>query len=107
MAGTTVDDTTVTELMAELAALEDPKARAVNEKRGDDQREEQRAQAAEAVAEEEEHDDSVPSEPASHASMSGSGAVTSTTPDAGLRQAPPGNERNRRRLGSPAVPSET
>lgn len=53
-----------------------------DEKRGDDQRQEQRAQAAEAVAEEEEHDDSVPSEPALHASTSESAAVTSTTPTA-------------------------
>ena len=30
------DDTTVAEVMAELAALEDPKARAVNERHGDD-----------------------------------------------------------------------
>lgn len=36
MTGTTVSETTVTEVMAELAALEDPKARAVNEKHGDD-----------------------------------------------------------------------
>lgn len=36
MAGTTQTGTTVTEVMAELAALEDPKARAVNEKHGDD-----------------------------------------------------------------------
>ncbi|PWU54966.1 DNA alkylation repair protein [Micromonospora sp. S4605] len=36
MAGTTLDGTTVTEVMAELAALEDPKAREVNEKHGDD-----------------------------------------------------------------------
>ena len=36
MAGTTVTETTVTEVMAELAALEDPKARAVNERHGDD-----------------------------------------------------------------------
>jgi 3-methyladenine DNA glycosylase AlkD len=33
---TTVAETTVAEVMAELAALEDPKARAVNEKHGDD-----------------------------------------------------------------------
>ena len=33
---TTVSETTVAEVMAELAALEDPKARAVNEKHGDD-----------------------------------------------------------------------
>ncbi|MFF3672987.1 DNA alkylation repair protein [Streptomyces sp. NPDC002120] len=32
----TVTEVTVTEVMAELAALEDPKARAVNEKHGDD-----------------------------------------------------------------------
>jgi 3-methyladenine DNA glycosylase AlkD len=36
VADTTVADTTVDELMAELAALEDPKARAVNERHGDD-----------------------------------------------------------------------
>ncbi|TFV62933.1 DNA alkylation repair protein [Blastococcus sp. CT_GayMR20] len=36
MAGTTVTGTTVDELLAELAALEDPKARAVNERHGDD-----------------------------------------------------------------------
>lgn len=36
MTGTTVDETTVAELMAELAALDDPKAREVNEKHGDD-----------------------------------------------------------------------
>ncbi|GAA3100363.1 DNA alkylation repair protein [Pseudonocardia yunnanensis] len=36
MAETTVTDVTVTGVMAELAALQDPKARAVNEKRGDD-----------------------------------------------------------------------
>ncbi|SCG44544.1 3-methyladenine DNA glycosylase AlkD [Micromonospora echinaurantiaca] len=36
MAGTTLDGTTVAEVMAELAALEDPKAREVNEKHGDD-----------------------------------------------------------------------
>jgi len=36
MAGTTVDDTTVAELMAELAALDDPRVREVNEKHGDD-----------------------------------------------------------------------
>ncbi|WP_199235788.1 DNA alkylation repair protein [Micromonospora sp. S4605] len=36
VAGTTLDGTTVTEVMAELAALEDPKAREVNEKHGDD-----------------------------------------------------------------------
>ncbi len=36
MAGTTVAGTTVAEVMAELAALEDPKARAVNERHGDD-----------------------------------------------------------------------
>jgi 3-methyladenine DNA glycosylase AlkD len=35
-AATTVTDAAVAELMAELAALEDPKARAVNEKHGDD-----------------------------------------------------------------------
>jgi 3-methyladenine DNA glycosylase AlkD len=34
--GTTVAGTTVDELLAELAALEDPKARAVNERHGDD-----------------------------------------------------------------------
>jgi len=34
--GTSVAGTTVAEVMAELAALEDPRARAVNEKRGDD-----------------------------------------------------------------------
>jgi 3-methyladenine DNA glycosylase AlkD len=34
--GTTVDATTVAEVMAELAALEDPRTRAVNEKHGDD-----------------------------------------------------------------------
>jgi 3-methyladenine DNA glycosylase AlkD len=33
---TTVPDTTVAEVMAELAALEDPKAREVNERHGDD-----------------------------------------------------------------------
>lgn len=33
---TTVDDTTVAELMAELAALDDPRAREVNQKHGDD-----------------------------------------------------------------------
>ncbi|MEU3479500.1 DNA alkylation repair protein [Streptomyces sp. NPDC033754] len=33
---TTVSEATVAEVMAELAALEDPKARAVNEKHGDD-----------------------------------------------------------------------
>ncbi len=36
MAGTTVTEATVAEVMAELAALEDPKVRAVNEKHGDD-----------------------------------------------------------------------
>ena len=36
MAETTVAETTVAEVMAELAALEDPKTREVNEKRGDD-----------------------------------------------------------------------
>lgn len=36
MAETTSTGTTVAEVMAELAALEDPKARAVNEKHGDD-----------------------------------------------------------------------
>ncbi|MGO1057410.1 DNA alkylation repair protein [Crossiella sp. CA198] len=36
MAETTLAGTTVPELLAELAALEDPKARAVNEKHGDD-----------------------------------------------------------------------
>lgn len=36
MAGTTQAGATVAEVMAELAALEDPKARAVNEKHGDD-----------------------------------------------------------------------
>ncbi|MEV4543259.1 DNA alkylation repair protein [Micromonospora echinaurantiaca] len=36
VAGTTLDGTTVAEVMAELAALEDPKAREVNEKHGDD-----------------------------------------------------------------------
>jgi 3-methyladenine DNA glycosylase AlkD len=36
VAQTAVAGTTVTEVMAELAALEDPKIRAVNEKRGDD-----------------------------------------------------------------------
>lgn len=36
MAETTMAGTTVAELMAELAALEDPKARAVNERHGDD-----------------------------------------------------------------------
>lgn len=36
MAGTNAAETTVEEVMAELAALEDPKARAVNEKHGDD-----------------------------------------------------------------------
>jgi 3-methyladenine DNA glycosylase AlkD len=36
VAGTTVDGTTVDEVMAELAALEDPRAREVNEKHGDD-----------------------------------------------------------------------
>lgn len=36
MAGTGANGTTVAEVMAELAALEDPKARAVNEKHGDD-----------------------------------------------------------------------
>ncbi|MFD0856386.1 DNA alkylation repair protein [Actinomadura adrarensis] len=36
MAETTLTETTVAEVMAELAALEDPKIRAVNEKHGDD-----------------------------------------------------------------------
>lgn len=36
MAGTTRTGTTVAEVMAELAELEDPKARAVNERHGDD-----------------------------------------------------------------------
>ena len=36
MAETTVTETTVAEVLAELAALEDPKVRAVNEKHGDD-----------------------------------------------------------------------
>src|SRR5690242_11502557 len=36
MAGTTLTGTTVAGVMAELAELEDPKARAVNEKHGDD-----------------------------------------------------------------------
>ncbi|GAA1506943.1 DNA alkylation repair protein [Sphaerisporangium rubeum] len=36
MAETTLTDTTVAELMAELAALDDPRAREVNEKHGDD-----------------------------------------------------------------------
>lgn len=36
MAGTTVVATTVAEVMAELAALEDPRAREVNERHGDD-----------------------------------------------------------------------
>ncbi|MFG2101018.1 DNA alkylation repair protein [Micromonospora echinaurantiaca] len=36
VAGTTLDGTTVAEVLAELAALEDPKAREVNEKHGDD-----------------------------------------------------------------------
>jgi 3-methyladenine DNA glycosylase AlkD len=36
VAETTVTETTVAEVMAELAALEDPKVREVNEKRGDD-----------------------------------------------------------------------
>ncbi|MFI1355246.1 DNA alkylation repair protein [Streptomyces sp. NPDC020898] len=36
MAGTTPTGTTVAEVMAELAGLEDPKARAVNERHGDD-----------------------------------------------------------------------
>ena len=36
MTGTSVAGTTVAEVMAELAALEDPRAREVNEKRGDD-----------------------------------------------------------------------
>ncbi|MBM7053674.1 MULTISPECIES: DNA alkylation repair protein [Streptomyces] len=36
MAGESPTDATVAELLAELAALEDPKARAVNEKHGDD-----------------------------------------------------------------------
>ncbi|MFB4314991.1 DNA alkylation repair protein [Actinomadura sp. 21ATH] len=35
-AGTTVTETAVAEVMAELAALDDPKARAVNERHGDD-----------------------------------------------------------------------
>ncbi|CAM5547955.1 3-methyladenine DNA glycosylase AlkD [Streptomyces sp. KS_5] len=36
MAGTTVTEATVAEVMAELAGLEDPKVRAVNERHGDD-----------------------------------------------------------------------
>jgi 3-methyladenine DNA glycosylase AlkD len=36
VAGTTVTETTVAEVMAELATLEDPKAREVNERHGDD-----------------------------------------------------------------------
>ncbi|GLZ06247.1 DNA alkylation repair protein [Actinomadura sp. NBRC 104412] len=36
MAETTLTETTVAEVMAELAALEDPKVRAVNERHGDD-----------------------------------------------------------------------
>ena len=36
MAETTVTETTVAEVMAELAALEDPRIREVNEKHGDD-----------------------------------------------------------------------
>ncbi len=36
MAGTTVTESTVAEVMAELAELEDPRIRAVNEKHGDD-----------------------------------------------------------------------
>jgi len=36
MAGTTVADVTVAEVMAELAELEDPRAREVNERHGDD-----------------------------------------------------------------------
>ncbi len=36
MAGTTVAETTVAEVLAELAALEDPRAREVNERHGDD-----------------------------------------------------------------------
>ncbi|MGW5260299.1 DNA alkylation repair protein [Microbispora sp. NPDC004025] len=36
MAGTTVTETTVAEVMTELAGLEDPKAREVNERHGDD-----------------------------------------------------------------------
>ena len=36
MTETTATETTVAEVMAELAALEDPKARQVNEKHGDD-----------------------------------------------------------------------
>lgn len=36
MAGTTPTETTVAEVMAELAGLDDPKARAVNERHGDD-----------------------------------------------------------------------
>ncbi len=36
MSETTLTETTVSEVMAELAGLEDPKARAVNEKHGDD-----------------------------------------------------------------------
>lgn len=36
VAGTTVAGTTVTEVLAELAALEDPRAREVNERHGDD-----------------------------------------------------------------------
>lgn len=36
MAGTTVPQVSVDEVMAELATLEDPKIRAVNERHGDD-----------------------------------------------------------------------
>jgi 3-methyladenine DNA glycosylase AlkD len=36
VAGTTVTETTVAEVLAELAALEDPRAREVNERHGDD-----------------------------------------------------------------------
>lgn len=36
MTGTTTDGTTLAEVMAELAGLEDPKTRAVNERHGDD-----------------------------------------------------------------------
>lgn len=36
MAGTPVLETSVAEVMAELAALEDPRAREVNERHGDD-----------------------------------------------------------------------
>lgn len=42
MAGTTLTEAMVAELMAELAALEDPMAREVNEKHGDDHSEELR-----------------------------------------------------------------